>query len=105
MKWPLYVWELIITEIVNGTTPVAIGNKIVANIRAFSPKNEIKELPSKWTISCTRTMLYVIVKTLATYWLGKSKKWGQAFTDGTGRRPVATQNLLIDIEEDLEDLK
>lgn len=74
MKWPLYVWELIIMEIVNGTPPAAIGNNIVANIRTFSPKTEIKELPSKWTICHARTVLYVIMQTLAAYRLGKSKK-------------------------------
>ena len=105
MKWPLHVWELILTEIVNGTPPAAIGNNMVANIRTFSPTTVIKEVPSKWTIRRARTVLYVIVQTLAAYRLGKSNKWRQAFTDGTGRRQVAMQNLLIDIEEDLDDLK
>lgn len=105
MKWPLYVWELIIKEIVNGTPPSAIGENIIANIRTFSPKTVIKELPSKWTVRRARTVLYVIVQTLAAYRLGKSKKWRQGFTDGTGRRQVEMQNLLIDIEEDLEELK
>jgi hypothetical protein len=45
MKWPLYVWELIIKQIVNGTPPSAVGENIVANIRTFSPKTVIKELP------------------------------------------------------------
>ena len=105
MKWPLYVWELIITELVNGTPLTAVGPNIVSNIRTFSPKTVIKELPSKCTIHRARTVLYVIVQTLAAYRLVKSKKWRQAFTDGTGHRQVATQNLLIDIEEELEDMK
>ncbi len=105
MKWPLYVWELIITELVNGTPPTAVGANIVANIRTFSPKTVINELPSKWTVHCARTVLYVIVQTLAAYCLGKSKKWHQAFTHGTGRKQAAMQNLLIDIEEELEDMK
>ena len=89
----------------NGTTPPAVGANIVANIRTFSPKTVINELPFKWTVCCARTVLYVIVQTLAAYRLGKSKKWRQAFTDGTGCRQVAMQNLLIDIEEELEDMK
>ena len=89
----------------NSTPPSAVGENIVANIRTFSPKTVIKELPSKWTVHRARTVLYVIVQTSASYRLGKSNKWRQAFTDGTGRRQVAMQNLLIDIEEDLEELK
>ena len=73
--------------------------------RTFSPKTVINELPSKWTVRHARTVLYVIVQTLDAYCLDKSKKWHQAFTDGTGRRQVAMQNLLIDIEEELEDMK
>ena len=105
MKWPLYVWDLIITELVNGTSPTAIPDNIVSSIRTFSPNTVIKELPSKWTVRRARSVIYVIVQTLAAYRLGKSHKWRQAFTDGTGRRQVAMQNLLIDIDEDLEELK
>ena len=105
MKWPLYVWDLIITELVNGTPPTAIPDNIVSSIRTFSPNTVIKELPSKWTVRRARSVIYVIVQTLAAYRLGKSHKWRQAFTDGTGRRQVAMQNLLIDLDEDLEELK
>jgi hypothetical protein len=90
---------------VNGTPPTAVGANIVANISTFSPKTVIKELPSKWTVHHARTVLYDIVQTLAAYCLGKSKKWQQAFTDSIGRMQVAMQNLLIDIEEELEDMK
>ena len=105
MKWPLYVWDLIITEIVNGTPPTAIPDNIVSRIRTFSPNTVIKELPSKWTVRCALSVIYVIVQTLAAYCLGQSHKWRQAFIDGTRRRQVAMQNLLIDIDEDLEELK
>ena len=79
----------------------------LGTIRVQSPHSNgsrIKELPSKWTVHCARSVIYVIVQTLAAYRRGQSHKWWQAFTDGTGRRQVAMQNLLIDIDEDLEEL-
>jgi hypothetical protein len=40
------------------------------------------------------------VQTLATYRIAKADKWEQLFTDGTSRRQVAFQDLVISIEED-----
>lgn len=99
-RWPLYMWEIIIQQIVNGTPPSAINNNIVAMIETFSPSTVIRELPSIWTIRRARTVLLVIVQTLAVYRIAKAKKWEQLFTDGTSRRQVAFQDLIISIEED-----
>ena len=99
-RWPLYVWELIIEQIVNGTPPSCIINNIVTMIKVFSPTTEIRELPSNWTIRRARTVLLVVVQTLATYRIAKANKWEQLFTDETSRRQVAFQNLIVSIEED-----
>jgi hypothetical protein len=99
-RWLLYVWELIIEQIVNGTPPSSINNNIVSMIKIFSPTTEIRELPSIWTIRRARTVLLVVVQTLATYRIAKANKWEQLFTDGTSRRQVAFQNLIVSIEED-----
>jgi hypothetical protein len=45
-------------------------------------------------------VLLVIVQTLATYWIAKADKWEQLFTDGTSRRQVAFQDVILIIEED-----
>ena len=46
----------------------------------------------------------MIVQTLAAYQLARAKKWGQLHTDGTGRRQIALQDLVLSIEEDVEGL-
>ena len=99
LRWPLYVWELILEQIVNGTPP-CINNNIVTMIKIFSPKTQIRDLPSIWTIRRARTVLLVIVQTLATYRIAKADQWEQLFTDGTARRQGAFQNLVVSIEED-----
>lgn len=98
--WPLYIWELIIEQIVNGTPPSSINANIVTFIRKLSPSIVIRELPSIWTIRRARTVLLAIVQTLATYRIAKAKKWEQMFTDGTSRKQVSFQDLIITIEED-----
>lgn len=102
-SWPLFVWELILELLVNGTPPTSINASIITFLRRFSPKTVIKELPSSiWTIRRGRTVLLVVVQTLAAYRLARAKKWGQLHTDGTGRRQIAFQDLVLSIEEDVE---
>jgi hypothetical protein len=48
-----------------------------------------------------RTVLLVVVETLAVYWLAKAKRWGQMHTDGGGRRQVTMQDLALSIENDV----
>jgi hypothetical protein len=100
LRWPLYVWELILEQLVNGTPPSCINNNIVTMIKIFSPRTQIHDLPSIWTIRRARTVLLVIVQTIATYRIAKADKWEQFFTDGTSRRQIAFQNLVVSIEED-----
>lgn len=99
-SWPLFIWELIIEQIVNGTPPSSVNSNIVSMLQTFSPSTKISELPSIWTIRRARTVLLVIVQTLASYRIAKANKWEQLFTDGTSRRQVSFQDLIISIEED-----
>jgi hypothetical protein len=101
-SWPLFIWELILEMLVNGTPPTAISSNIVIFIQRFSPRIKIKETPSIWTVRRGRTVLLVVVETLAAYRLAKAKRWGQMHTDGTGRRQIAFQDLAMTIEEDIE---
>ena len=98
--WLLYVWELIIEQLVNGTPPSSVNPNIVTFIKKLSPSIVIRELPSIWTIRRARTVLLAIVQTLATYRIAKAGKWEQMFTDGTSRKQVTFQDLIITIEED-----
>lgn len=99
-RWPHYMWEIIMEQLINGTPPSSVNENIFAMLKTFSPSIEIKELPSIWTIRRARTVLLVIVQVLATYRIGKANKWVQLFTDGTSRRQNAFQDLIISIEED-----
>jgi hypothetical protein len=99
-RWGLDVWELIIEQLVNGTPPSAVNDNIISNVKKFSPTTQIKELPSIWTIRRARTVLLVIVQTLAAYRLGLAGKWGQLNHDATSRRQISFENLVISVEED-----
>ena len=100
LTWPLFIWELILEQLVSGTPPTSVNNNIVAHVTKFSPSTKIKELPSIWTICRARTVLLVIVQTLAAYHIAKADKWGQLFLDETMRPQVSFQNLTISVEED-----
>ena len=99
-RWGLEIWELIIEELVAGTPPSAVNNNIVSFVKKFSPKTEIVELPSEWTIRRGRTVVLIVCQCIATYRLAKAERWGQLFTDGTGRRQVSFKDLVISVEED-----
>ena len=99
-SWPSYVWEIIIEQLINGTTPSSVNANIMVMIRTFSPSTVIQKLPSIWTIPRARTVLLVIVQTLASYRIAKADKWEQLFIDGTSLRQISFQNLIISIEED-----
>ena len=99
-SWPLYIWDLILEQLVNGTPPSSVSANIHAHVKKFSPSTKITELPSIWTIRRVRSVLLIVCQTLAAYRLAKAGKWAQIFTDATSRRQVTFQNLLISVEED-----
>ena len=102
-RWPLYMYNLIMEMLVNGTPPSSVNDNIIAHVTSLSPTTTIKELPSIWTIRRTRTVVLIIVEALAAYRLGKSNKWQQLFTDATTRRQTSFTNLAISIQEEGDD--
>ena len=98
-SWPLSMWEDIMQQLVLGVPPKAVYRSIVSVIKRYSPKVEIKPI-SLTTILRARTVLLVVVQTLAAYRLGKADKFGQLFQDATSRQQISFQNLAISIEED-----
>ena len=101
-SWPHFVWELILEQLANGMPLTSINSNITSFINTLSPKTVIKELPSIWTICQGRTVLLVIVQTLAAYCIAQAKRWGQLHIDGTGRRQIAFQDLVLSIEDDID---
>ena len=90
MRIVLLICELL----VNGTPPLAVS----ADIQSFCsimnglPENE---LPSLNFVRQCRVVVQNLNELLAAYRLGNAKEWIEVFTDGTSRRQIAFQNLVI----------
>ena len=98
-QWPVHIVMLICELLTNGTPPSAVP----ANIQTMSAAMngcEASELPRLDFVRRCRTVAQNLNTMLAGLRLGKAKKWKQIFTDGTTRRQVAFQNLVIRMEED-----
>jgi len=93
-KWPVHVVLLICELLVNGTPPSAIPANIQTTSAAFTGA-EATELPSINFVRQCRTVLQNLNETLSALRLGKADTWHQLFTDGTTRRQIAFQNLVI----------
>jgi len=98
-SWPLWIWEDIMQQLVLGVPPKAVYRSMANVIKRYSPKVGIQPI-SLTTILRARTVLLVVVQTLAAYRLGKADKFGQLFQDATSRQQISFQNLAISIEED-----
>ena len=82
-KWPLWMLQLVLELLVNGTPPSSIPANIVSHVAIMNPNTTVKEVPSvSWICRC-RTILRIIGETLASYRLAKAEDWKQLFIDGT----------------------
>mmetsp|Transcript_13403 Transcript_13403/g.29103 ORF Transcript_13403/g.29103 Transcript_13403/m.29103 type:complete len:910 (+) Transcript_13403:516-3245(+) len=94
--------QLIFEQLANGTPPASIPANIASHAAIITPGAKVVELPSLDFVRRCRPALRVLCETLAAYRLDTAKEWEQLFTDGTGRRQVALQNLVLSIIEDDE---
>ena len=85
LEWPLFVWDLIMEQLVIGVPPSAVWRSIASVVKQFSPNTTFKHAISLGTIRRARTVLLVVVQMLAACHLGKANKWGQLFHDTTLR--------------------
>ena len=95
----MYIVLLICELLVNGTRPSAVPANIQTASAAFTGA-EASELPSVNFVRQCRTVLQNLNETLAALQLGNATTWHQLFTDGTTRRQIALQNLVIALMED-----
>ena len=93
-KWPVHVVLLICELVGNGTPPSAIPANIQTTSAVFTGA-DATELPSINFVRQCRTVLQNLNETLSALRLGKADTWHQLFTDGTTRRQIAFQNLVI----------
>ena len=98
-KWPVHVVLLICELLVNGAKPTSVRG-IMQTTSSYFTGVEESELPSVNFIRQCRTVLQNLNETLAALRLGRAKTWHQLFTDGTSRRQIAFQNLVIALMED-----
>ena len=99
-SWPLHLWELMMKQLVLGVPPSAVYQSIGSTVREYATGVKFEHPIPITTIRRARTVLLVVVQTLASYRLAKANKWGQLFHDATSRRQLSFQNLVISIEED-----
>ena len=98
-KWPVHIVLLICELLVNGTPPSAVPATIQTTSAAFTGA-ETTELPSVRFVRQCRTVLQSLNETLSALRLANASTWHQLFTDGTTRRQIAFQNLVIGLMED-----
>ena len=95
-KWPVRIVMLICEMLVNGTAPSAVSSNIKSFAGAFGV--DVHDEPSINYVRQCRVVVQNLNEMLAAFRLGNAKKWKQCFTDGTSRRQIAFQNLVIGIE-------
>ena len=72
-KWPLWMLQLVLELLVNGTPPSSIPANIVSHVAIMNPNTTVKEVPSVSWICRYRTILYIIGETLVSYRLAKAE--------------------------------
>ena len=100
-RWPVHIVLLICEMLVNGTPPTAVPQNLQSASVAFTGV-AAAELPSVNFVRECRVVLQNLNETLSAFRLGNAKTWHQAFTDGTTRRQIAFQNLVIALMENGE---
>ena len=98
-RWPDHIVLLICELLVNGTHPTAVPANIQTTCAAFTGV-EAKELPTENFVRECRVVLQNVNETLSAFRLGNADMWHQLFTDGTSRRQIAFQNLVIALMEE-----
>ena len=97
-KWPVRIVLLICEILVNGKPSSAVP----ANIQTVSVEftgTAACEIPSVEFVSKCQVVLQIVNETLSAFILGNAETWNQLFKDGTSRRQISLQNLVIYLME------
>ena len=92
--------QLVIEKLINGTPPSSIKSNIASFVALTNPSYKIKELPGLSLIRECCAAIQIIGETLTAYRIANAEKWEQVFTDGTSRRQIALQNLVVGLLND-----
>ena len=93
-SWPLHVIMLVCELLCDGVPPARVGATIQTT-NAYFTGDEATELPSISTIRECCTVVQTLNDLLAAYKLAGQEQWRQLFTDGTTRRQISFQCLVI----------
>ena len=93
-RWPVWVVQMICEMLTNGAPPSAIPGLIKIMMETFTSQ-EVKTLPSIRYVRHCRLIVQILGETMAAIKLGREKYWQQLFTDGTTRRQISFQNVVI----------
>ena len=99
LRWPVHTIILICEFLVNGTPPSAIP----ANTQTMSAAltgSETNEISSLDYVRKCRVIVQNLNDMLAACIRGKADNWHQILTDGTTRRQITFQNLVIGLITD-----
>ena len=92
--WPLHVSMLMCQLLVNGVPPARVRATIQTTSAHFRGA-EFDKLPSTSTLRECRTVIQVLNGVRAVLKLVQQPSWCQLCTDGTTRRQIAFQCLVI----------
>ena len=93
-RWPVKVVQLICELLVDGAPPSTIPG-IIFTTSTTMTNEEPKELPSVNFVRGCRIVAQIIRETIAAIKLASIESWEQLFTDGTSRRQVSFENIII----------
>mmetsp|Transcript_3886 Transcript_3886/g.10150 ORF Transcript_3886/g.10150 Transcript_3886/m.10150 type:complete len:291 (+) Transcript_3886:4227-5099(+) len=79
--WPMWMVQLILEQLVNGTPPSAIPANILSQDRLMTGRDG-QQPPSVGFCRDMRVVLRILTETLAAYQLAKQGQWKQLFSDG-----------------------
>ena len=97
-RWPVRIVLLIMRLLCDGVRPTAIPSTIQTmhfTLRGVTAE----ELPSVSFVRECRTIMQNLNELIAAFWLAKTEKWRQLFTDGTSRRQIPFINVAIGVTD------
>ena len=101
LRWPLHIVMLICEPLVNVTTTYAIPDNIQKTSNTLTG-SEADEITSLDYVRKCRVFMQSLNGMLAAYILGKADNWHHIFTNGTTRRQITFQNLVICFMTDVD---
>ena len=67
-EWLLWILQLVLEMLVNGTPPSAIPKNIASQAALSTPEVIVHDLPGEGYIRRCRTILRIVGETLTSYW-------------------------------------